>query len=209
MKSLYFFVALVIGFFVVIVTSEKTLNIEHLAYNSLSEKLTAQEIDKFFELQKKIKLIGYIINPLILLVKTCMVSTILYIGTYFFCKKKVSFKTLWEIAIKAEFLFLLVSVCKLIWFYFFQTNFILEDIQYFYPLSALNILDYKGLDPWLIYPLQTLNLFEFTYIILLSYQIGNLTKTNTDLGLKIVASSYIPALFLWVIVVMFFNLNFS
>jgi hypothetical protein len=209
MKSLYFFLALVIGFFVVIFTSEKILNIEHLAYNSLSEKLTAQEINKFFELQKKIKLIGYFINPLILLVKTFMVATILYIGTYFFCKKELSFKALWEIAIKAEFIFLLVSVCKLIWFYFFQTNFILEDIQYFYPLSSLNILDYHLLDPWLIYPLQALNLFEFTYIILLSYQIGNLTKTNTDLGLKIVASSYIPALFLWVIVVMFFTLNFS
>lgn len=209
MKSLYFFLALVMGFFVVIFTSEKILNIEHLAYNSLSEKLTAQEINKFFELQKKIKLIGYFINPLILLVKTCMVATILYIGTYFFCKKELSFKALWEIAIKAEFIFLLVSVCKLIWFYFFQTNFILEDIQYFYPLSSLNILDYHLLDPWLIYPLQTLNFFEFAYIILLSFQIGNLTKTNTDTGLKIVASSYVPALLLWVTVVMFFTLNFS
>lgn len=209
MKSLYFFLALVMGFFVVIFTSEKILNIEHLAYNSLSEKLTAQEINKFFELQKKIKLIGYFINPLILLVKTCMVATILYIGTYFFCKKELSFKALWEITIKAEFIFLLVSVCKLIWFYFFQTNFILEDIQYFYPLSSLNILDYHLLDPWLIYPLQTLNFFEFAYIILLSFQIGNLTKTNTDTGLKIVASSYVPALLLWVTVVMFFTLNFS
>lgn len=89
MKSLYFFLALVMGFFVVIFTSEKILNIEHLAYNSLSEKLTAQEINKFFELQKKIKLIGYFINPLILLVKTCMVATILYIGTYFFAKRIV------------------------------------------------------------------------------------------------------------------------
>lgn len=121
----------------------------------------------------------------------------------------MSFKALWEIAIKAEFIFLLVSVCKLIWFYFFQTNFILEDIQYFYPLSSLNILDYHLLDPWLIYPLQTLNFFEFAYIILLSFQIGNLTKTNTDTGLKIVASSYVPALLLWVTVVMFFTLNFS
>mgnify|MGYP003395149940 CR=1 FL=1 len=73
----------------------------------------------------------------------------------------------------------------------------------------LNIIGFKGLEPWLIYPLQTLNLFEIAYIIYLSYQIGYLTKTNADNGLKIVSYSYVPALFLWVVVVMFFTLNYS
>jgi len=70
-------------------------------------------------------------------------------------------------------------------------------------------MGYQGLDPWLIYPLQVLNLFELTYIIYLSYQIGQLTQTNTDNGLKIVGYSYVTALFLWIAVVMFFTLNYS
>jgi hypothetical protein len=48
---------------------------------------------------------------------------------------------LWGFVIIAEFVFLLVPIFKIIWFYFFQTNYTLEDIQYFYPLSALNIVD--------------------------------------------------------------------
>ena len=122
---------------------------------------------------------------------------------------KTDFKEVLNIILKVEFVFLSIPIIKLIWFYFFQTNYTLEDIQYFYPLSALNIIGYKGLESWLIYPLQTLNVFELAYIIILSYQIGTVTKTNADTGLKIVGSSYIPALLLWVTIVMFFTLNFS
>jgi hypothetical protein len=141
--------------------------------------------------------------------KTIIITSVIYIGVFFFNKVEVTFKVIWDSIIKAEFIFLLVPILKLIWFYFFQTNYTLEDIQYFYPLSALNIIGYKGLDTWLLYPLQTLNLFEFAYIIYLSYQIGFLTKTNADNGLKIVGYSYVPALLLWVTVVMFFTLNYS
>jgi hypothetical protein len=86
----------------------------------------------------------------------------------------------------AEFVFLLVPIFKIIWFYFFQTNYTLEDIQYFYPLSALNIVDYKELEPWLIYSSQVLNLFELIYWLILTNFIGNITETNMDHGLKIV-----------------------
>ena len=107
------------------------------------------------------------------------------------------------------FIFLLVPILKIIWFYFFQTNYTLEDIQYFYPLSALNIIGYAGLEPWLIYPLQILNLFELAYIIYLAYQIGKVTSTNTDTGFKIMMYSYVPTLLLWVCVVMFLTLSMS
>ena len=103
-------------------------------------------------------------------------------------------------------MFLLVGIAKIIWFYFFQTNYTLKDIQYFYPLSALNIVDYKGLEPWFIYPFQTLNLFELAYWLILAFYIGKATETNMDNGLKIVASSYGSALLLWVITVMFLYL---
>ena len=62
---------------------------------------------------------------------------------------------------------------------------------------------------WFIYPFQTLNLFELAYIICLGYWVGQLTNTNTDNGLKVVAYSYVPALLLWVVTIMFFTLNYS
>ncbi len=185
------------------------LQFDKLLYNSLAENLTSDQIENFFNLQKKWQWVGYLFVPIFILLKTCIIATVVYIGTFFFSKNDITFKNIWNCIIQAEFLFLFVPVLKIVWFYFFQTNYTLEDIQYFYPLSALNITGYQGLDPWLIYPLQVLNLFELVYIVYLSYQIGQLTQTNTDNGLKIVGYSYVPALFLWVAVVMFFTLNYS
>ncbi|WP_300977543.1 hypothetical protein, partial [Flavobacterium sp.] len=151
--------------------------------------------------QEKWQWLVYLIVPIGLLCKITFISSIVYIGAFLFIKKQITFKKLFNIVITAEFVFLLVPVFKIIWFYFFQTNYTLEDIQNFYPLSALNLVGYNGLEPWLIYPFQVLNLFELAYWLLLAYYIGKASETTMDHGLKIVASSYGSALLLWVVVV--------
>ena len=185
------------------------LDIEEIWKIKLLENYSTVQIENIFKIQEKWQWLSYLFISSFLFIKSLIITSIIYIGTYFYSKVKVTFKQLWHIVVVADFIFLLVAVFRIIWFYFFQTNYTLEDIQYFYPLSALNIVGYKGLDTWLLYPLQTLNLFEVAYIIYLSHQIGSLTKTNTDNGLKIVSYSYLPALLLWVTVVMFFTLNYS
>lgn len=198
--------------------SKYFLNIDKLIYYSLVQNLSKTQIKEFFEMQNQWKWVGYVFTPVFILLKTILVASVLYIGTFFYSKVKVTFKQLWDVVLKAEFLFLLVGVCKIIWFYFFQTTYTLEDLQYFYPLSALNIIGYKGLEPWFIYPLQTLNVFEVVYWFILAYYISRLAsptknvseyKPNLDFGLKIVMASYGSALLLWVVVVMFFTLNYS
>ena len=190
-------------------------NIEELQINFLKVKLTDDQINKYLDFQKKWEWVSYSLLILFLIIKTTIIASVLYIGTFFYSKAKVTFKQLFNTVVKAEFVFLSVGVLKIVWFYFFQTNYTLEDLQYFYPLSALNIVGYKGLDNWFIYPLQTLNLFELAYWLLLAYFIGKLAFTEKDkgkpmdLGFKIVASSYGSALLLWVVVVMFFTLNYS
>lgn len=210
MKSTYIrYIVLSISLILIAEITNKILNFNNLLYNSLSEQLTNQQIEHFFEIQQKWKLLGSAFIPIFLLLKITIISSILYVGTFFFSAKEINYKTLLDIVLKAEFLFLLVAICKIIWFYFFQTNFKLEDIQYFYPLSALNIVGYKGLEPWFIYPFQVLNLFELAYWLILAFYIGKATETNMDNGLKIVASSYGSALLLWVVTIMFFTLNYS
>lgn len=185
------------------------LNFNNLLYNSLAERLTHKEIKDFFSFQEKWQWVTYVFVPLILLIKSSLIASVLYIGVYFFSKATVTFKQLWAVVVQAEFVFLLVPVFKMGWFYFVQTHYKLEDIQYFMPLSAINITGYHDLATWFIYPLQVLNVFELVYIVYLSYQIGYLTQTNADRGLKIVACSYLPSLLLWVAVVMFFTLSYS
>lgn len=105
----------------------------------------------------------------------------------------------------------MVIVFKTVWFYFFQADYNLEDLQYFYPLSALNIIGYEGLQPWFIYPFQVLNLFELAYWLILAYLIDKELGIDKkkDTGIKIVASSYGVSLLIWVVGIMFFTLNMS
>jgi len=197
------------AFLVVSEIANNVLNFKALTYNSLAEQLSKQQIQYYFDLQEKWKWLGYVFVPILLLVKTSLIASVFYVGTFFFSKAVFGFKQLWEIVITAEFVFLLVPIIKIFWFSFFETNYNLQDVQYSMPLSALTILGYKGLDVWFIYPLQILNLFELAYWLLLAYYIGKATKTNMDNGLKIVLLSYVPTLFFWVIVVMFITLNMS
>lgn len=189
--------------------TNKVLGIKDLLYNSLSEQLTQKQIQNFFEFQDKWHWVGYVFVPILLLIKTSLIASVLYVGTFFFSKVTITFKQLWSFVLTAEFVFLLVPLFKIAWFYFFQTNYKLEDIQYFYPLSALNIVGYKGLEAWFIYPFQTLNLFELAYWLILAYYIGKATQTNMDQGLKIITYSYGSSLLLWVVTIMFITLNYS
>jgi hypothetical protein len=185
------------------------LDFKGLLYNSLSDQLTHQQIANFFEMQDKWHWLSYIFVPVFLAIKASIIASVLYIGVFFFSKKQLSFKELFGHVVTAEFLFLLVPIFKMGWFCFFETQYKLQDIQYFFPLSALNIVGYQGLEAWFIYPFQTLNLFELAYWLILAYQIGKATETNMDKGLKIVACSYGSALLLWVVVIMFFTLNYA
>lgn len=184
------------------------LNINQLVFKSLSNQFTSEQIQSILNIQDKWRWVSYLFLPFFIFIKTLIISSVLFMGV-FLGLKEIEFKKTWTIVISAEFVFLLVPILKIAWFYLFQTNYTLEDIQYFYPLSALNIVGYKGLEAWLIYPFQVLNLFELAYWLILAYFIGKITETNMDRGLKIVASSYGSALFLWVVVIMFFTLNYS
>lgn len=212
MKNYFYLVLLTLFLYA---CTKSFLRLDELILNDIYLKLNSKQYSDFVDTQEKWKFLPYFIITILLLIKTTLVASVLYIGTFFYSKIKVTFKQLLKVTINAEFVFLLVAILKIIWFYFFQSNYTLEDFQYFYPLSALNIIGYKGLESYFIYPFQVLNLFELFYILLLGFYVGKLTYTtkekgkSMDFGLKIVASSYIPALLLWVALVMFFTLNNS
>lgn len=207
-NMIYFFVLCTLHIFFILL-SQALLDLDAKIYSSLTDKMNSQQIVDFFSFQDKWKWLTYVIVPVIFFLKTTLIASVLFMGAYFFSNENIMFNQFWNCVVKAEYLFLLMSLVKIIWFYFINPDYTLNDIQYFCPLSALNIIGYQGLDNWLIYPLQVLNLFELVYVISLSYQVGCLTKTDIDNGLKIVCYSYIPALLLWVTIVMFFTLNYS
>lgn len=188
--------------------SQELLNTNNIVVNSLSEQLSIQQINDIIAFREKWQWLGYLLLPLLLLIKISIIAATLDAGCFFF-NKNIKYKELFNIVVKAEFIFLLAIVFKTAWFYFFQTDYTLENLQYFYPLSALNIVGHEGLQPWFVYPFQVLNLFELAYWIVLAYLLSKALQENTDKGLSIVVSSYGVGLLIWVVGVMFLTLNMS
>lgn len=188
--------------------SKEIFQIDKLVLNSLSEQFTHEQLKSFLNFQKKWEWLTYLLILLLLPIKVFIIASIIDVGCFFF-SKEIKYKKLFNFVVKAEFMFLLVIVFKIAWFYFFQTDYSLEDLQYFYPLSALNIIGYEGLQPWFIYPLQALNLFELFYWLYLGYLISNELNIILDKAMTIIASSYGVSLLIWIVGVMFFTLNMS
>lgn len=208
MTNKIFLPLLIFSILVVNYLSTILLNTDELISINLAKKLTSIQVTEILEFNKKWQWLGYAISPLLLILKISIIASILDIGCFFF-SKEIKYKKLFNIVVKAEFVFLLAIIFKTAWFYAFQPNFALEDLQYFYPLSALNIIGYQGLETWFIYPFQVLNLFEIAYWFILAYLIGKEINETTEKGFSIVASSYGVGLLIWVVGVMFLTLNMS
>jgi hypothetical protein len=186
--------------------SNQLLISETLYYNTFAEQLTAEKIDGLIEQTRKWSWLGYVFIPIIYLLKFSLISLVLLTGL-FFIDKKVRFPTLFKAVMLAEIPFLLVPLIKLFWFLFIQTQYNFNDLQYFYPLSALQLFEIKTLATWQIYPLQLLNVFEMVYWVLLAYWLKRLLNITLTKGMEVVIASYGTGLLLWVVFVTFVSLN--
>ena len=204
-----FFLLLVFNLLIVFFTNY-LLNTEDLLINFYSEQLAKDQLEQLLENQQKWAWLGYAILPLLILIRVSLVSFCLSVGLFLYdIENKIQFKQFFRIALIGEFVLVFVGVFKLIYFYFFKIEFTLQELQQFYPLSYINFLDVENLEPWLVYPLQTINLFEIMYFFVLVYGMHKLLKNNYWKSFEITAASYGTGLLIWLGLVMFLTLNIS
>jgi len=204
--NIFLFWVIIIFSLVVVFLSNNFLISESLYYNTFAEQLTAEKIDGLIEQTQKWSWLGYVFIPIIYLLKFSLISLVLLTG-FFFIDKKVSFSLLFKAVMLAEIPFLLIPLIKLFWFLFIQTQYTFNDLQYFYPLSALQLFDVKSLAIWQIYPLQLLNVFEMVYWGLLAYWLKRLLNITLTKSMEMVIASHGTGLLLWVVFVTFLSLN--
>lgn len=198
------FVALVVFSLIAAIAGELLLRTNEHFTVFLSEQLPIQQVERLTAFRTKWQWLGYAFIPLLLLLKVSIVALLLDLGCFFY-NKRLPYKELFRIAIQAEYIFLSVSVCKILWFYIFHPQFTFEELQYFAPFSLLQLIGYKGLSPWFVYPLQLVSVFELLYWLFLAYELNKALKEEK--GLPIVASGYGSGLALWAIGIMFLTLN--
>ena len=181
---------------------------EDLYFSQFGDQMNYEQIRSFLDIQYKYQWISYLILPVIYLFKLSFLSLALLAGAIFW-NIKVSFQKLFQIALIAEFLFIIPSLIKLSWFLFVQKDFELSDLQTFYPLSLVNLVNVKEIPKWLLYPLQLVNVFEIIYWVILAYGISLVAREKFSKMLSLVASSYGVGLFVWVVFITFITINLS
>lgn len=179
-----------------------------LYYQSFSDQLSIDQINRMLDMQSKYEYWAYLLLFIFNLIKYSIIALIIQTGIFLW-GFKISYSQLFRVVIVAEFIFLFPLIIKLVWFYFVETNYTLEELQQFYPLSILNVFYVKQISQLWFYPLQLLNVFELLYWFILALGISKVIKKDFDKSLRIVLSSYLPALFIWVIFILFITLTLS
>ncbi|WP_028298335.1 hypothetical protein [Olivibacter sitiensis] len=177
-------------------------------YNSMSGQLSIDQINNLLNTQEQYQWLSYVLLVLFSAIKYALIATVLYTGVYL-SGYKARFGQVLKVVLLAELLLLLPLIIKICWFSFVQTNYALEDIQYFYPLSALSLFDVQHLDNIWIYPFQLLNVFELAYWLVLAWGLQQVIQKDYDSSLMLVVKSYLPALGFWIVLVMFLTVTLN
>jgi hypothetical protein len=190
--------------------SKATLINEVVFYNTFSEQLSYERSLELFKNLEKLSWIGYAFIPIVLFIKFSLISIIIYTGV-FFCDlhEKISFRDVFGVVIASEIVFILASLIKFLWFSFFAGNYDLNDVNFFFPLSLSNLFSRSEVDKIWIFPLQSLNLFQVIYILLLSYGLYVQTGISQTKIEKAVWVSYLPGMVIWIALIMFLSIGSS
>lgn len=179
-----------------------------LFLDSFTQSVSINKAEEMLAQMLKYSWLGYVVAPFLLILKWLFVSCLIYTAL-FFAQIETSFKALWRIVVLAEWVFVIAAAVKFCWFYFFATDYTLEDLQFCYPLSAANLFTPGELEAWWVYPFQLINLFELAYWVVLAYLLGKVLQQPTGKALEHVVKGYGTGLLLWVLLVVFITLNFS
>lgn len=192
--SRWFFLLLISSFALIFYTGRTILSIrflglsgEYLADDPLNEAAVFEQLQRWI----------YFSQAIYLIIKILLVAITIYVALIF-ANVKCRFLDIALVVVQCEYIFLLAGLIKLIAFSALYHPGTLSDWNRFHPLSALSIL--SDADQNWYYPLQVLNVFEFTYWFALAFGLSKLTGEYFDRSLRIIVTSYVPALGLWTLI---------
>jgi len=192
----------------ILLVSQTILIDEIVFFNTYSEQLTYELSMEIFSAMRSYSWISYAITPILLLLKFSALSVLIYIGAFFSdLHKDITLGKIFKVVVISEIVFVVASVIKMLWFILFAGNYTLDDMNFFYPLSLINLFSRSEVASYWVYPLQTVNIFQVFYVLLLAFglsRIGSVKKISVD---RIVLSTYVPAMAVWIAMILFLTID--
>ena len=181
-------------------------------FDFLAKDYPSSVVQNYMESQKKWWWVSYAVTPVLIGIKVLLVAFCLNFVKIISEKlEDVKFRDILTVVLIAEFVFIIAGFYKFFNFYLIDTDYTLETLQTYYPLSLINYKEAISTEKWLAYPLQLANVFELMYWGVLAWGIWQLAdkKISYQRSLGYVALTYGIGLLFWVGVVCFLILSVS
>lgn len=203
----------IIFFYLILTFVDKTFIVsESKIFDYLANKYPSSVVQNYMESQKKWWWVSYVTTPVLIGIKVLLVAFCLNFVKIISEKlENVKFRDILFVVLIAEFVFVIAGFYKFFNFYLVETDYTLETLQTYYPLSLINFKEAISTEKWLAYPLQLANVFELMYWGVLAWGIWQLAdkKISYQRSLGYVALTYGVGLLFWVGVVCFLILSVS
>ena len=203
----------IIFFYLILTFVDKTFIVsESKIFDFLAKDYPSSVVQNYMESQKKWWWVSYVTTPVLIGIKVLLVAFCLNFVKIISEKlEDVKFRDILTVVLIAEFVFIIAGFYKFFNFYLIDTDYTLETLQTYYPLSLINYKEAISTEKWLAYPLQLLNVFELMYWGVLAWGIWQLAdkKISYQRSLGYVALTYGVGLLFWVGVVCFLILSVS
>ena len=209
----YFLCILCISIYFFLVYLDKSyISTDSKIFDFLAKDYPSSVVQNYMESQKKWWWVSYAVTPVLIGIKVLLVAFCLNFVKIISEKlEDVKFRDILTVVLIAEFVFIIAGFYKFFNFYLIDTDYTLETLQTYYPLSLINYKEAISTEKWLAYPLQLLNVFEIMYWGVLAWGIWQLVdkKISYQRSLGYVALTYGIGLLFWVGVVCFLILSVS
>ncbi len=186
--------------------SQQFLFTDELVRNQLSEIYPAYMIQDVLELRSRFWWVGYVLEPIILFLKLLLfflpVSVLALLSDLNYSPRDI-----FKAALFAEFAFFI----QRFWYTALSskhTDKLFDStIIDLYPLSLIGILGSRNVVHWLVYPLQTINIFEMIFIVITSWFLSRCWSMGFATTLNLVLPAYLIGLVLWMGFVVFVTIQ--
>jgi len=211
MKNVILFIGVVLCYFLLSYLDKNFITTSSKMIDFLAKDYPNEVIQNYMESQKKWWWVSYAATPIFIGIKVLLVAFCLN-----FIKlldlpglDNIKFSDLVFLILIAEFVFIIAGFYKFVNFYWIDTDYTIENLQTYYPISLINYRDYISSEKWLTYPLQLVNLFELFYWGILAWGVCELSEQKISFpeSLGLTTITYGVGLLFWVGVVSFFILN--
>lgn len=201
------FILLCLGYATTAYIQDTMILTKEVYYNTLGEQLTIERIDAMLEDQAKWKFVGYLLIPFMVIFQTFLVALCLNCGTIMM-NYKMRFPLLFMLVMRSSIVFLLWKLSFTFILLFSKVQSI-DDLTTVNKFALAGFVEKTNVPEWLMYPLSIINVFEVAFGLLLTFGMSRLLQKSFISSLGFVATTYGLGLLMWMIFIIFLQLNLS